>query len=52
MSIFNELVQVYVQLGEDDLAMEVYETLSRSGSTGGVSISHGPSGVTVTLRWG
>ena len=47
-NIFNELVQVYVQLGENDLAMEVYETLSRSGSTG-MSISHGPSGVTVTF---
>ncbi len=46
--IFNELVHVYVQLGEDDLAIEVYETLSRSGSTG-MSINHGPSGVTVTF---
>ena len=46
--IFNELVQVYVQLGENDLAIEVYETLSRSGSTG-MSISHSPSGVTVTF---
>ena len=47
-NIFNELVQVYVQLGENDLAMEVYETLSRSGSTG-MSISHNPSGVTVSF---
>ncbi len=47
-NIFNELVQVYVQLGENDSAMEVYETLSRSGSTG-MSISHSPSGVTVTF---
>ena len=46
--IFNELVQVYVQLGENDLAIAVYETLSRSGSTG-MSINHGPSGVTVTF---
>ena len=46
--IFNELVQVYVQLGENDLAIEVYETLSRSGSTG-MSINHGPSGVKVTF---
>ena len=45
---FNELVQVYVQLGENDLAIEVYETLSRSGSTG-MSISQGPSGVKVTF---
>ncbi len=47
-NIFNELVQVYVQLGENDLAIEVYETLSRSGSTG-MSIHHGPSGVKVTF---
>ena len=47
-NIFNELVQVYVQLGENDLAMEVYETLSRSGSTG-MSIHHSPSGVKVTF---
>ena len=43
-NILNELVQVYVQLGENDLAMEVYETLSRSGPAG-MSIHHGPSGV-------
>ena len=47
-NIFNELVRLYVQLGEDDLAMEVYETLSRSGSTG-MSISPSPSGVKVTF---
>ena len=45
-SIFNELVQVYVQLSENDLAMEVYETLSRSGSVG-MSIHHGPSGIKI-----
>ena len=47
-NIFNELVQVYVQLGENDLAIEVYETLSRSGSTG-MSIHQGPSGIKVTF---
>ena len=47
-NIFNELVQVYVQLGENDLAIEVYETLSRSGPTG-MSIHHGPSGVKVSF---
>ena len=47
-NIFNELVQVYVQLGENDLAMEVYETLSRSGPTG-MSIHQGPSGVRVSF---
>ena len=47
-NIFNELVQVYVQLGENDLAMEVYETLSRSGSMG-MSTHHGPSGFKVVF---
>ena len=46
--VFNELVQLYVQLGENNLAMEVYETLSRSGSMG-MSIHHGPSGVKVVF---
>ena len=45
-NIFNELVQVYVRLGENDLAMEVYETLSRSDQTG-IATSHSPSGVKV-----
>ncbi|RKU08721.1 hypothetical protein C6502_14200, partial [Candidatus Poribacteria bacterium] len=47
-NIFNELVHVHVQLGEHDLAMEVYETLSRSGSTG-MSIHHGPAGIKVVF---
>ena len=47
-NIFNELVQVYVQLGENDSAIEVYETLSRSGPTG-MSIHQGPSGVRVSF---
>ena len=47
-SIYNELVLVYVQLDEKDLAIEVYETLSRSRSRG-ASTHHGPSGIKVTL---
>ena len=47
-NIYNELVLVYVQLDEKDLAIEVYETLSRSRSTG-ASTHHGPSGFKVTL---
>ena len=47
-NIYNELVPVYVQLDEKDLAIEAYETLSRSRSTG-ASTHHGPSGFKVTL---
>lgn len=47
-NIYNELVLVYVQLQETDLAIEVYETLSRSRSRG-TSTYHGPSGFKVTL---
>ena len=47
-NIYNELVLVYVQLDEKDLAIEVHETLSRSHSTG-ASTHHGPSGFKVTL---
>ena len=47
-NIYNELVMVYVQLGENDLAIEVSEELSRSASRG-TSISHGPSGFKVML---
>ncbi len=36
--VSNELVQVYARLGENELAIELYETLSRSGG-GDVSIS-------------
>ena len=32
--ISNELLKIYVHLGENDLAIEFYETLSRSGSSG------------------
>ena len=47
--ISNELVQIYVQLGEHDLALELYETLSRSSSMGGMSIIHGSSGFKVNF---
>ena len=45
----NELVQLYAQLGEDDLALELYETLSRSSTMGGMSISHSSSGFKVNI---
>ncbi len=44
----NELLQVYAQLGENDLAIELYETQSQSRSMG-MSIHHGPSGIKVML---
>ena len=47
-NIYNELVLVYVQLGEKDLAIEISEKLSRSAS-GGMSISHGATGFKVML---
>ena len=47
--ISNELVQIYVQLGEHDLALELYETLSRSSAMGGMSISHSSSGFNVNF---
>ncbi len=47
--IFNKLVQIYVQLGENDLAMEVYETLPRSGSMGMIPSIYGPSSAKVLL---
>ena len=47
--ISNELVQIYVQLGEHDLAVERYEMLSRSSAMGGMSISHSPSGFNVNF---
>ena len=46
--ISGELLKLYTQIGEDDLAMELYETESQSGSTG-MSMHHGPSGVKVML---
>ena len=44
----NELVQIYVQLGEHDLAVGLYEMLSRSGSSS-MSISHSSSGFKVNF---
>ena len=44
--ISNELLKIYAQLGENDLAMELYETQSQSRSMG-MSINHGPSGIKV-----
>ena len=44
--ISNELLKLYVQIGENALAMELYETQSQSG-TMGMSIHHLPSGVKV-----
>ncbi|RKU34011.1 hypothetical protein C6499_00205 [Candidatus Poribacteria bacterium] len=46
--ISNHLLKLYAQIGEDDLAMELYEKLSQSGSTG-MSRMHGPSGVRIML---
>ena len=46
--ISHQLLKLYAQIGESDLAMELYETLSQSGSTG-MSMIHGPSGVKVML---
>ena len=47
-SIANELLRLYVQVGENDLAMELYENQSQSSPMGSVSISSGPSGVKIT----
>ena len=46
--ISSQLLKLYAQIGENDLAMELYETLSQSRSTG-MSMYHGPSGVKVML---
>ena len=46
--ISNELLQVYVKLGQNDLAMELYESSVQSGSMG-FSIHTSPSGVKVML---
>ena len=46
--ISNQLLKLYAQIGKNDLAMELYETLSQSGSTG-MSRMHGPSGVKIML---
>ena len=46
--ISSQLLKLYAQISENDLAMELYETLSQAGSTG-MSMYHGPSGVKVML---
>ena len=46
--IANELLRLYVQVGENDLAMELYENQSQASPMGGVSISSGPSGIKIT----
>jgi tetratricopeptide (TPR) repeat protein len=43
-----ELLQEYVQIGEDDLAIELYESAAQSDSST-MSITHGASGFTVML---
>ncbi len=45
-SITNDLMQLYVQIGENDLAMELYETASQPGSSS-MSMHTGPFGVKV-----
>ena len=44
--ISNELLKIYALIGENDLAIELYETQSQARSTG-VSIHHGPSGIQI-----
>ena len=43
--IFSQLVQIYVQLGENDLAMKVYETLPPASPRGMIPSIRSPSGV-------
>ena len=44
-NITNELLKLYVQVGDNDLAIELYENQSQTGSpTGSVSFSMGASG--------
>ena len=44
--ISNDLMQIYVQMGKSDLAMELYETASQAGSSG-MSLHTGPFGVKI-----
>ena len=46
--ISKELLKIYIHLGENDSAIELYETLSQSGSTG-MSMHSTPSGFKVLL---
>ena len=43
-NIVNELLKLYVQIGDNDLAMELYENQSQSAPMGSFSISSGSSG--------
>ena len=43
-NISNELLKLYVQVGDNDLAIESYENQSQSSAMTGVSISSGSSG--------
>ena len=47
-NITNELLKLYVQIGKNDLAMELYENQSQSSPIGSVSISSGSSGLKIT----
>ena len=46
-NISNELLKLYVQIGDNDLAIESYENQPQSSSMGGVSIASGSSGLKV-----
>ena len=43
-NITNELLKLYIQVGDNDLAMELYENQSQSGTMGSFSISSSSSG--------
>ena len=45
--ITNELLKLYIQVGDNSLAMELYESQSQSGPMGSVSISSGSSGLKI-----
>ena len=47
-NITNELLGLYVQVGDNDLAIELYENQSQASPMGGVSISTGSSGLKIT----
>ena len=47
-NITNELLRLYVQIGKNDLAMELYENQSQASPMGSVSISSGSSGLKIT----
>ena len=43
-SVSNELLKLYVQIGDNDLAIQLYENQSQSSPMGGVTITSSPSG--------